>query len=95
MYACSEHTIEPSQLAAVCTALNVVGKRGMHFIWADFEEFMYVGVFRWLRPLEAEHIYFSRSKDAKADILDATEHRVTTQRTVKGSGHLVSSLWLL
>jgi len=72
LYACLEHTIEPSQLAALCTAFNAVGKRGIHFIWADSEEFI--------------------SKSAKADILDAAEHRVTTQRTVKGSGHLVPQL---
>ncbi|KAN0076730.1 hypothetical protein V8E55_010585 [Tylopilus felleus] len=72
MYECSEHTIEPSRLAAVCTALDEVGKRGVHIIWAEFEEFI--------------------SKTAKAEILDAAEHRVTTQRTVKGSGHLVPQL---
>lgn len=51
MYECSEHTIEPSRLAAVCTALDEVGKRGVHIIWAEFEEFMYVDRFslftRW------------------------------------------------
>ncbi|KAH0826887.1 Alpha/Beta hydrolase protein [Lanmaoa asiatica] len=72
LYTCLAHTIEPSQLAAVCTALNGVGKRGVHIIWAEFEEFI--------------------SKTAKADILDAAEHRIATQRTVMGSGHLVPHL---
>jgi len=72
LYTCLAHTIEPSQLAAVCTALNVVGKRGVHIIWAEFEEFI--------------------SKTAKAEILDAAEHRIMTQRTVIGSGHLVPQL---
>ncbi|KAF8552929.1 hypothetical protein OG21DRAFT_1464978 [Imleria badia] len=70
LYACLAHTIEPSQFAAVCTALNEVGRRGVHILWAEFEEFI--------------------SKTAKAEILDAAEHHVTTQRTVMGSGHLVS-----
>lgn len=42
LYACLAHTIEPSQLAAMCTALNEVDRRGVHIIWAEFEEFMYV-----------------------------------------------------
>lgn len=51
LYGCLAHTIEPSQLAAVCTALSEGGKRGVHIIWAEFEEFMYVLLFsfctRW------------------------------------------------
>lgn len=51
-YTCLAHTIEPSQLAAVCTALNEVGRRGVHIIWAEFEEFMYVGVFSVFHSLD-------------------------------------------
>lgn len=51
LYECLEHTIEPSQLATVCTVLNEVGKRGIHVIWAEFEEFMYVNLL-FLDPLE-------------------------------------------
>ncbi|KAG8218013.1 Alpha/Beta hydrolase protein [Butyriboletus roseoflavus] len=72
LYSCPAHTIEPSQLAAVCTALNEGGKRGVHVIWAEYEEFI--------------------SKTAKAEILDAAEHRISTERTVMGSGHLVPQL---
>jgi len=72
LYACQAHTIEPSQLAAVCTALSGVGRQGVHIIWAELEEFI--------------------SKTAKAEILDAAKHRIMTQRTVMGSGHLVPQL---
>ncbi|KAF8447216.1 Alpha/Beta hydrolase protein [Boletus edulis BED1] len=72
IYTCQAHTIEPSQFAAVCTALNEAGRHGVHIIWAELEEFV--------------------SKTAKAEILDAAEHRVKTQRTVAGSGHLVPQL---
>ncbi|KAG2158770.1 uncharacterized protein EDB93DRAFT_1100392 [Suillus bovinus] len=43
--------------------------RGVHVIWADFEEFV--------------------SKASREEILDAAEHRVVSQRTIKGAGHLV------
>lgn len=45
LYSCSAHTIEPSQLAAVCTALSGGNRRGVHVIWAEYEEFMYVDFF--------------------------------------------------
>ncbi|KAF8835770.1 hypothetical protein BDN67DRAFT_937612 [Paxillus ammoniavirescens] len=69
LYPCLAHTIEPSQLATVCSALNIDGKQGVHVLWAEVEEFI--------------------SKTAKADIVDAAEHRITTQHTIKGAGHLV------
>ncbi|KIJ63501.1 hypothetical protein HYDPIDRAFT_112921 [Hydnomerulius pinastri MD-312] len=69
LYTCLAHTIDPPQLASVCTLLNEDGKRGVHVIWAEVEEFI--------------------SKTAKAEILDAAEHRISTQRTIKGAGHLV------
>jgi len=72
MYAVLAHTIEPSQLSVVCKALNGAGKRGVHLIWAELEEFI--------------------SKTAKDDMLDAAEHRIATQRTIMGSGHLVAQL---
>lgn len=49
LYTCLAHTIEPAQLAEVCTALNEGGRRGVHVVWAEFEEFMYVDVFFVLR----------------------------------------------
>ena len=54
LYACLAHTIEPSQLAAVCAALNEVGRRGVHIMWAEFEEFMYVDMFFVLHPLDCD-----------------------------------------
>ncbi|KAG9313296.1 hypothetical protein JVU11DRAFT_5600 [Chiua virens] len=72
LYACSEHTVEPSQFASMCKAFNGPGKRGVHVVWAEYEEFI--------------------SKNAKMDILDAAEHRIATQRTIMGSGHLIPQL---
>ncbi|KAG1871751.1 Alpha/beta hydrolase fold-1 [Suillus subalutaceus] len=57
LYACLSHT-----------AVEEAG-RGVHVVWADFEEFI--------------------SKVAKKDILDAAEHRVVSQRIIKGAGHLI------
>ncbi|KAG1744748.1 hypothetical protein EDB19DRAFT_1694117 [Suillus lakei] len=60
LYACLSHT--------VCKAVEEAG-RGVHVVWADFEEFI--------------------SKAARKEILDTVEHRVVSQWTIKGAGHLV------
>ncbi|KAI6114692.1 hypothetical protein EV401DRAFT_1979891 [Pisolithus croceorrhizus] len=79
LYACLQHTVEPSQLTRMCVALTPSSRRGpdggddgvggLHVIWAEVEEFI--------------------SKSAKAEILDAMSHRVLSQRIVSGSGHLI------
>ncbi|KAI6100608.1 hypothetical protein F5141DRAFT_1009268 [Pisolithus sp. B1] len=79
LYACLQHTVEPSQLTRMCVALTPSSRRGpdgghdgvggLHIIWAEVEEFI--------------------SKSAKAEILDAMSHRVLSQRIVSGSGHLI------
>lgn len=68
LYACLSHTVEPESLGRACRAVEEAG-RGVHVIWADFEEFV--------------------SKAAKKEILDAAEHRVVSQRIIKGAGHLI------
>ncbi|KAG2340095.1 hypothetical protein BDR05DRAFT_890505 [Suillus weaverae] len=68
LYACLSHTVEPESLGRACRAVEEAG-RGVHIIWADFEEFI--------------------SKAARKEILDAAEHRVVSQRTIKGAGHLI------
>ncbi|KAH7883452.1 Alpha/beta hydrolase fold-1 [Phlebopus sp. FC_14] len=40
LYACLAHTIQPRQLARVCAMLNEHGKRGVHVVWAEIEEFI-------------------------------------------------------
>ncbi|KAI6043514.1 Alpha/beta hydrolase fold-1 [Pisolithus marmoratus] len=74
LYACAQHTVEPSRLTRMCTALTPGSGRGrsvggVHVIWAELEEFI--------------------TKHAQAEILDAMSHRVLSQRVVPGSGHLI------
>lgn len=74
LYACLEHTVQPSQLARLCRDLSPGTSKGsdtpggVHVIWAEIEEFI--------------------SKSARAEILDAAENRIVSQRIV-GAGHLM------
>ncbi|KAG1762394.1 hypothetical protein EDD22DRAFT_579808 [Suillus occidentalis] len=41
LYACTSYTVEPESLGRACRAVEEAG-RGVHVIWADFEEFVCV-----------------------------------------------------
>jgi hypothetical protein len=45
LYACLSHTVEPESLSRACRAVEAGS--GVHVVWAEFEEFMYVF---FLRP---------------------------------------------
>ncbi|KAL4079050.1 hypothetical protein J3A83DRAFT_4367769 [Scleroderma citrinum] len=75
LYACLEHTVQPSQLAHLCKFLRPDTSKGfddpggVHIIWAEIEEFI--------------------SKSARADILSAAENSIISQRIIQGTGHLI------
>jgi len=68
LYACLSHTVQPQSLSRACRAVGEAGG-GVHFVWAEFEEFI--------------------TKVAREEILEAAEHRVMSQRIVRGAGHLI------
>lgn len=41
LYACLSHTVQPQSLSRACRAVREAGG-GVHVVWAEFEEFMYV-----------------------------------------------------
>ncbi|KAG6332973.1 hypothetical protein ID866_6116 [Astraeus odoratus] len=75
LYPCLQHTIEPSKLAILSSILSSDAGKS-HSARGNLH-------FIWA---EIEEFV---SKSARAEMVDAAEHRVMSQQIVKGTGHLI------